>query len=78
MALTGAGNDIKGVVMLGPNTQFGPASLGFESDGLVMFENARVAASFYVMRAKFGGKAPESHGFLANNLPFTARWFGST
>lgn len=66
-ALEAGGNDIKGTVFLGPNPGFFP-SLGFEADGLVMFENTRVAASFFVQRAKFGGRASERHGFFASGL----------
>lgn len=66
-ALEAGGNEIKGVVFLGPNPGFAP-EMGFEADGLVMFENTQVAAFFLVDRAKFGGKTTERHGFFAPGL----------
>src|SRR5262249_51304844 len=68
LALEAGGNDIKGVVFLGPNTGFVPEGFGFEADGLVMFENTRVGAYFQVERAKFGGKTQHRHGLFAIGL----------
>ena len=68
VALEAGGDDIKGTVFLGPNTGFAPESSGSEADGLVMFENTRVATFFLVERAKFRGKANEQHGFFAAGL----------
>jgi hypothetical protein len=65
-ALEAGGNDIKGVVFLGPNPGF--FSGAFDADGLVMFENTRVEAFFLVDRARFGGKASEPHGLFAEGL----------
>ncbi len=73
-ALEAGGNEIKGVVFLGPNPGFAP-NLGFESDGLVMFENTRVAAFFLVDRATFRGQASEPHGLFANGLSVRGAFF---
>ena len=67
-ALEAGGMNIKGVVVLGPNTGFVSATEGFDADGMVMFESTRVAANFIVDHARFHGKPGERHGFAAAGL----------
>ena len=69
LALVANTSDIKEAVCLGPLLPIYPASMRFESDGVVSFGNARVSGPFFVDHAKFGGKATEGHGFLAGGLP---------
>jgi hypothetical protein len=66
VALEGGGCDIKGGVILGAHPMYFGGD--FSADGMVMFENARVASGFLVERARFGGKANEHHGFAAPGL----------
>ena len=68
VALTAGGSDIKGGVVLGPNSAFVSAAQRFEADGIAMFGNTSVASTFLVNHAEFEGKAGEPHGFVAFGL----------
>jgi len=57
---------IKGSVFLAQNP-YGYAG-NFAADGVVFFSKAQVGGSFFVLHAKFAGKAAEAHGFVADLL----------